>query len=148
MTIRAIDKRASPCCASLCALIACLAGWPAAQATLAPDFSEAQGVARPGVAAFSSAPRVGGKAVVTWDGPHSSFSHTDGGADAARVGAIQMLIDDTGQPNLRVAVDDAMTALPEPSTWFMGAGALAVLLCFARSVHSQGSGVIRIGKSQ
>jgi hypothetical protein len=39
-----------------------------------------------------------------------------------------------------------VTPVPELSTWFTGAGALAILLCFAWSVHSPGSGVIRIGK--
>jgi len=40
------------------------------------------------------------------------------------------------------------TPVPELSTWFTGAGALAILLCFAWSVHSRGSGVIRVGDSQ
>jgi hypothetical protein len=76
--------------------------------------------------------------------PFSTFNQVGGGADLTRVGAVQMIIEGSNQPNLQVAVDYAMTAVPELSTGFMGAGALAILLMFASSVHSRGSCVIRI----
>jgi len=80
--------------------------------------------------------------------PFSSFTAHGGGASLANVGAIAMLIDGRRQANLQVAVDYVLATVPELSTWLMGAGAVAILLCFTWPVHSQGSGVVRIGESR
>lgn len=91
---------------------------------------------------------------ITYSGSNPDLQALAGVGEATLVVSSQFVVNgkpmnltalSTGSGPYRSSYSVTLTAVPEASTWFAGAGALALLLGFGAKVHAGGRRVLRIG---